>query len=102
MPRTAESAHIEEYTMPCAEAQMAATLALMTGHVQACCSAHRAAMAEKIVANLATMAENPRLSPGFKTLLKALGQRWQSQGQAWAQRPVAERSMWHSSPSQVQ
>ena len=42
----------EEYSMPCAEALLASTLALMTGYVQACCDDHRDAMGRKIVANL--------------------------------------------------
>lgn len=94
----------EEYTLPCAEALLAGTMALMTGHVQACCGAHREAMVGKIVANLTVLAEDPLLSPGFKTLLWALRQRWQSQGQgaALAQLPATERSLWHSSPEAVQ
>lgn len=94
----------EEYTIPCAEALLAGTMALMTGHVQACCGAHREAMASKIVSNLTALAEDPLLSPGFKTLLWALRQRWQKQGQAapLAQLPAAERSLWHSSPEAVQ
>lgn len=98
-------AHLnEEYTMPCAEALLAGTMALMTGHVQACCGAHREAMVGKIVANLTALAEDPLLSPGFKTLLWALRQRWQTQGQGapLAQLPAAERSLWHSSPEAVQ
>jgi hypothetical protein len=94
----------EEYTLPCAEALLAGTMALMTGHVQACCDAHRDAMARKIVSNLTALAEDPRLSPGFKTLLRALRQRWQSQwqGVGLAQWPAAERTLWHSSPEAVQ
>lgn len=98
-------AHLnEEYTMPCAEALLAGTMALMTGHVQACCGAHREAMVGKIVANLTALAEDPLLSPGFKTLLWALRQRWQTHGQGapLAQLPAAERSLWHSSPEAVQ
>ena len=42
----------EEYSLPCAEALLAGTLALMTGYVQACCDSHRDAMGRKIAANL--------------------------------------------------
>jgi hypothetical protein len=63
-------------------------------------------MAGKIVSNLTALAEDPLLSPGFKTLLWALRQRWQSQGQgqgaALAQLPATERSLWHHSPEVVQ
>ena len=94
----------EEYTMPCAEALLAGTLALMTGHVQACCGAHREAMAGKIVSNLTALTEDTMLSPGFKTLLWALRSRWVDQGQggAVAQLPSAERGLWHNSPEAVQ
>ncbi|MDR7305025.1 hypothetical protein [Rhodoferax saidenbachensis] len=94
----------EEYTMPCAEALLAGTLALMTGHVQACCGAHREAMVAKIVSNLTALTEDPMLSPGFKTLLWSLRSRWldQSRGSPLAQLPSAERGLWHSSPEAVQ
>jgi hypothetical protein len=94
----------EEYTMPCAEALLAGTMALMTGHVQACCGAHRDAMACKIISNLTALAEDPMLSPGFKSLLWALRQRWQNQGRgdAPAQLPATDRSLWHTSPEAVQ
>ncbi len=42
MHSTPASHHNEEYTMPSAEALLAGTLALMTGHVQASCCAPRA------------------------------------------------------------
>lgn len=94
----------EEYTMPCAEALLAGTLALMTGHVQACCGAHREAMVAKIVSNLTALTEDPLLSPGFKTLLWSLRSRWlnQSQGNPMDQPPAAERGLWHSSPEALQ
>jgi hypothetical protein len=94
----------EEYTIPCAEVLLAGTMALMTGHVQACCDVQRDAVAGKIVSNLAALAEDPRWSPGFKTLLWALRERWQNQGQeaALAQLPATERSLWHQSPRGVQ
>ncbi len=42
----------EEYSLPCAEALLAGTLTLMSGHMQACCDTHREAMGRKIIANL--------------------------------------------------
>ena len=104
MQGTAQAHPNEEYTLPFAEALLAGTLALMTGLVPACCGAHREAMAGKIVANLTALAEDPLISPGFKTLLWALRQRWQNQGQgaALAQQPATERSLWHGSPEAVQ
>ena len=88
--------HNEEYTMPSAEALLAGTLALMTGHVQASCCAHRELMAAKIVSNLSALAEAPVLSPAFKAMLQNLRLRWQNQG------PATERSLWHRSPDAVQ
>ena len=104
MQPTAALQRDDEYTMPCAEALLAGTMALMTGHVQALSGAHREAMAAKIVSNLTALAEAPLLSPDFKTLLWALRQRWQDQmpGVAWAQLPDSERSLWHTSPEAVQ
>src|SRR3989344_4516252 len=46
----------EEYSLPCAEALLAGTLALMTGYVQACCDSHRDALRRKIAANLPLLA----------------------------------------------
>lgn len=95
---------IEEYTIPCAEALLAGTMALMTGHVQAGCSTQREVMAGKIVSNLATLAADPLLSPGFKNLLWSLYQRWQVQKQSASlgHLSAAERSVWHNSPETVQ
>ena len=94
----------EEYTMPNTEVLLAGTLALMTGHVQACCGAHRDAMAVKIVSNLAMLSGDPLLSPGFKTLLWSLRGRWLNQAQtiALAPLPATERHRWHTSPEVVQ
>jgi hypothetical protein len=69
----------EEYSLPVAEAQLAATLALMTGHAQACCEAHRHAMARKIVGHLAELGRCDRLSFHFKALLASLRGRWVAQ-----------------------
>ena len=104
MHSTPASNHIEEYTMPSAEALLAGTLALMTGHVQASCCVHRELMADKIVSNLSALAEAPVLSPAFKAMLQNLCQRWQNQGQdaALAQLSATEHSLWHSSPEAMQ
>ena len=104
MPTTFNPHRDEEYTLPSAEVLLAGTLALMTGHVQACCGTHREAMVGKIVSNLATLSADPLLSPGFKTLLWSLRGRWLNQpvADALAPLPITERYLWHTSPEVVQ
>lgn len=69
----------EEYAMPCAEALLASSLALMTGYVQGCCDDHRSLMAQKIIQHLVTLSQHPMLSPDFKTMLWNLHTRWLQQ-----------------------
>lgn len=69
----------EEYTMPCAEALLGSTLALMTGLSQSQCDHHRERVAHKIVANLCALADSPQLSCGFRQLLNSLHTRWLTQ-----------------------
>lgn len=94
----------ESYVLPGGEAVLASTLALMTGHTQAGCCAHREAMAAKIVSNLNALSQDPLLSPGFQALLWSLCQRWQRQGSTPVLMHAAavERGLWHSSPQAVQ
>ena len=94
----------EEYRMPCAEALLACTMALMTGHVQACCDNHRTLMAQKVASNLAQLAAHLLLSAEFRAMLWNLRTRWQlqleqSRGQAPAQR---DERLWHTTPASVQ
>lgn len=104
MQTTSEPHTNEEYTLPTTEALLASTLALMTGHVQACCVTHREAMLGKIVSNLASLSADPMLSPGFKTLLWSLRGRWLNQPptDSLTPLPAAERHLWHMSPEVVQ
>jgi hypothetical protein len=92
----------EEYSLPCAEALLAGTLALMTGHVQACCDNHRALMARKITANLAQLAEHPLLSPAFRAMLWNLRTRWQLQLERDGALERPNESLWHASPAAMQ
>lgn len=66
----------EEYDLGGAEAVLAGTLALMTGHAQACCTGKREAMARKITANLQTLAQRGGCSPAFAAMLWNLQARW--------------------------
>jgi hypothetical protein len=94
----------EEYLIPGAEALMASTMALMTGHVQSCCPEHRTMMAAKIVANLTRLSADPLLSPGFQTLLWKLRERWSFQSAALSDgpRPVPDPGLWLASPEVLQ
>lgn len=96
----------EEYSLPCAEALLAGTLALMTGYVQAC-DTHRDAMGRKIVANLQNLARFDTLTPHFRTMLWNLQTRWVRQvGEAEpsAALTAAEqrRALWHTAPDALQ
>jgi len=97
----------EEYSLPCAEALMAGTLALMTGHVQACCDGHREQMAQKIVTNLAALAQHPLLSAPFQTMLWNLRTRWQlkieqQDASQLVQPNEQDQRLWHTGPVVVQ
>jgi hypothetical protein len=71
----------EEHELPCLEAVLAGTLALMTGHSQALQAElhpqQRLAMSVKVADNLALLAEHPMLSIGFRQVLAGLQRRWQ-------------------------
>ena len=69
----------EEYALPGVEALLAGTLALMTGHAQACCDGHRDAMARKIAAQLGWIGELQGFTPHFRTVLGTLQARWLQQ-----------------------
>ena len=100
----------EEYSLPCTEAVLAGTLALMTGHAQACCCSQRDALGRKIVAGLHQLAHSDQFTPHFRALLGSLQNRWAQQCAADAQMPrsaalsAAEqrRALWVQAPRTVQ
>lgn len=94
----------EEYHLPCAEALLAGTLALMTGHAQAyCCDNHRQLMNGKIVANLSRLAQHPVLSSQFRTALRNLRTHWEVMQRERASAATAsDPRLWHASPSSFQ
>lgn len=93
----------EEYHLPCAEALLAGTLALMTGHAQACCDNHRQLMDAKIVANLSRLGEHPILSAQFRAALSNLRIHWEvMQRQRAAPLAASDPRLWHASPSSFQ
>jgi len=65
--------------MPCAEAVLMATMALMTGHAQNKNEQHLQWMARKISVNLEILASHPSLSEGFKKALSRLVIAWMRQ-----------------------
>jgi hypothetical protein len=98
--RPAPHACDEEYSLPCAEALMAGTLALMTGYAQSG-DAQRDALRGKIVANLQSLSALPTLTPHFRTMLANLGERWA--GAVPAMQPAErERRLWHAAPDALQ
>lgn len=76
MNRTQE--RLEEYELPGAEALLASTLALMTGYAQHACPRGRHLMAGKVLANLARLAGDDRVSPSARRLLARLAIEWES------------------------
>lgn len=73
---------VEEFEMPCVEALLAGTLALMTGYGQALQAdlnpQHRLAMNIKIARNLDQLAQQASLSDSFRVLLGRLRECWQA------------------------
>ncbi len=65
-----------EYTMPCAEAMLAGTLALMTGHAQNVCPNRRMLMALKIRQNLDQLRSHIGLNEQFRAVLLRLCHEW--------------------------
>ncbi len=112
----------QEPGLPSAEALLAGTLALMTGHAQGCCDEHRELMARKIIANLFMLSQHPVATPGFKAMAMNLHALWVRLLQQIQQRqepgdahPAAaqaahgatphsdpHRVLWHSTPETLQ
>jgi len=67
---------MDEYEMPCAEAMLAGTLALMTGHAQSGDDTHRRLMAKKIRSNLFFLAQHPGLSAAFRQVVGRMHSAW--------------------------
>lgn len=101
----------ETYVMPCAEAMLAGTLALMTGHAQSTCARQRDVMAKKILSNLLALGHNADLTPHFRCLALRMQQHWNNLLQASEQPAAAvlsrdnpvlpETQLWHATPPQV-
>ncbi|MCJ0763789.1 hypothetical protein [Variovorax terrae] len=100
------AAQDEEYGLPDSEALLAGTLALMTGHAQACCDGRKAVLARKIVSNLFLLSQHPVLTPAFRSMLWSLHGRWtQPLPPPEAHAPGTAgplRGLWHAAPEVVQ
>ncbi|MFT3719538.1 hypothetical protein [Pseudorhodoferax sp.] len=93
----------EEYGLPGAEALLAGTLALMTGHAQACCAGQRALMARKVADNLDALARHAGLSAEFRSMAVGLQRRWDEQGRGSDHAVRLPPSvLWHRPPERLQ
>lgn len=76
------STDTEEHELPCIEAVLAGTLALMTGYSQALQAElhpdQRVRMGQKIGDNLGLLMQHPQLSLGFRQVAFGLQARWQA------------------------
>lgn len=98
-----------EYEMPSAEAMLAGTLALMTGHAQSACARQRCLMSKKIVSNLFVLSQHPALSPQFKKVAERMRPHWTVLAQAMEvplSRPMPtvadSQPLWHTAAARVQ
>ena len=96
----------DEYIMAAADAMLAGTLALLTGHAQCSCAEQRMLMARKIRSNLYMLAQHPALPPPFRLVVQRLHGHWNG---IVAQSGVAsslgielpESRLWHEAPESV-
>ena len=97
----------EEHELPCIEAVLAGTLALMTGYSQALQAElgpqHRVSMGQKIGDNLALLADHPQLSLGFRQVLRGLRRRWHSMSECTSQAAFDAGAGFHvAAPARLQ
>ncbi|AVS91727.1 hypothetical protein C8246_07955 [Paracidovorax avenae] len=98
--------------LPCAEALLAGTLALMTGYAHSDRAGDRDAMGRKIAAHLESLARMDGLSPHFRTMAGNLNNRWSRRlglaagkgavVQAGPSAAELQRRLWHTAPEAVQ
>lgn len=102
----------DEYIMAAADAMLAGTLALLTGHAQCACAQQRLLMARKIRSNLYLLAQHPALPPPFRLVVQRLHGHWNGiveQTTVGAPAPRAalldielpETQLWHAAPDTV-
>jgi hypothetical protein len=89
----------DDTRMPCAEALVAGTVALMTTWADPCPQARldavqqRALMARQVVSNLALLSRHPALSPELRQVMAMARDRWAglSEPTEWRRAGPAER-----------
>ena len=106
-PTSDSDPQVEEYELPCTEALLAGTLALMTGYAQSARECpHRPLMAGKLVSNLLYLSAHPQLSAPMQTMLSNLRTRWQLEVENTAADAEAGDTvptpLWHPVPASVQ
>lgn len=88
MPPSDNDDHIEEYELPCSEAVLAGTLALMTGYGQSLQAerdpAQRLAISLRVAHNLDRLATQPALSEPFRALSGKLAALWRQMARCTA------------------
>ncbi|XAH25191.1 hypothetical protein AAFF27_08370 [Xylophilus sp. GW821-FHT01B05] len=108
-PSDTDADSVRDEDIACTEALLVGTLALMTGHAQACCDMHRETMARKVVVRLQCLARHAAFTPHFRTAVENLQACWLRQagldglvdaGAVAAQAPA--RELWHVAPEALQ
>lgn len=95
----------EEYLLPCAEALLAGTLALMSAYAQGSPTGHgRPLMAAQVVSNLIRLSHHPAFTPTMHTVLNRLCGSWQQQvtGNAPTAPLPQPTALWHDTHPAVQ
>lgn len=102
----------DSYVLPCAEALLAGSLALMTGHAQSDCARQRFLMARKIRSNLFFLAQHPGINATFRTVLQRMHDHWDQLVQTRPVEPPASRAessellpetrLWHPPAERLQ
>jgi len=97
---------------PPAQALLAGTLALMTGHAQACCEGQRALLAQKIIDNLLMLSRHAGAPPNFRAIAANLHPLWMRLSQPGPDQPQqgllpadpsdTHRVLWHTTPETLQ
>jgi len=113
MHPAAPTSEDESYDLPCAEALLAGSLALMTGHAQSACARQRSLMARKVRSNLFFLSQHPGLNPAFRTIVQRLHGHWEqlaqtegdtesSGGPAKSAGLLPETRLWHPPAERLQ
>ena len=94
----------EEYVLPCAEALLAGTLALMTAYAQGSPGCHdRPLMAAQLISNLIRLSHHPAFTPTMHTVLNRLCGSWQQQMSGHTTTLIPQpTTLWHGAPQAVQ